>query len=176
MCRMLHATCYVLRATCYMIILGIDPGVERMGYGVISVKGTDAKVLAQGLISTKKDVAHGERLVQLGQSLEGLIALYKPERIAVEKLFFQKNIKTAMKVGEARGIIMMLAAKNNIPTVELTPNEVKVAIAGYGNADKRQVQKMVKTLLSLKEIPKPDDVADALAIAYSGSFYPISYL
>lgn len=142
-----------------------------MGYGVISVKGIVAKVLAQGLIATKKDVVHGERLVQLGQALEELIALYKPEKISVEKLFFQKNIKTAMRVGEARGVVMMLAAANNIPTIELTPNEVKVAIAGYGNAEKRQVQKMVKILLNLKEVPKPDDVADALAIAYSGALY-----
>lgn len=154
-----------------MIILGIDPGVHRMGYGVINSIGTDAKVLAQGLFTTNKDVPHGERLLKIKNALEEVISLYRPERIVVEKLFFQKNIKTAMKVGEARGVVMMLAAENNIPTIELTPNEVKVAIAGYGNAEKLQVQKMVKTLLNLKEIPKPDDVADALAIAYSGSFY-----
>ena len=154
-----------------MIILGIDPGVHRMGYGVINSKGTDAKVLAQGLFTTDKDTLHGERLLKIKNALEEVIFLYRPERIVVEKLFFQKNVKTAMKVGEARGVVMMLAAENNIPTIELTPNEVKVAIAGYGNAEKLQVQKMVKTLLNLKEIPKPDDVADALAIAYSGIFY-----
>lgn len=154
-----------------MIILGIDPGVHRMGYGVINTFKDGVKVLAQGLFTTDKDLSHGERLLIIRNALEKIFSLYKPERVVVEKLFFQKNIKTAMKVGEARGVVMMLAAENNVPAIELTPNEVKVAIAGYGNAEKLQVQKMVKTLLHLKEIPKPDDVADALAIAYSGSFY-----
>lgn len=154
-----------------MIIMGIDPGVERMGYGVIGYSGGAHKPLAHGLISTSRELAHGERLSELHAALKGLIALHRPDLVAVEKLFFQKNIKTAMKVGEARGVVILSAAEAGIPIVELTPNEVKVSVTGYGKADKRQVQKMIKTLLNLKEAPKPDDVSDALAIAFTGAFF-----
>ncbi|MBI2099325.1 crossover junction endodeoxyribonuclease RuvC [Candidatus Uhrbacteria bacterium] len=154
-----------------MVILGIDPGVERMGYGIIEYSGGTHNPLSHGLISTSRKLEHGERLAELHTALKELITKHKPDLVAVEKLFFSKNIKTAMRVGEARGVVILSAAEQGIPIVELTPNEVKVSVAGYGKADKRQVQKMITTLLNLKETPKPDDVSDALAIAFTGAFY-----
>lgn len=154
-----------------MIILGIDPGVQRMGYGLLSYNRGTCTVLDQGLVGAGEVKDHGEALAALRSALKEIIAKFRPDCLAVEKLFFQKNIKTAMKVGEARGVVMLTAAEYGAPVVELAPNEVKLAVAGYGKADKRQVQKMIKTLLNLKEVPKPDDVADALAIAYTAYFY-----
>lgn len=154
-----------------MIILGIDPGVHRMGYGLVSYEHGKCSVLDHGLITTDKGVEHADRLASLRADLLDIISRHKPDCVAIEKLFFSTNIKTAMKVGEARGVVMLTAAEYGAPIVELAPNEVKLAVAGYGKADKIQVQKMIKTLLNLKETPKPDDVADALAIAYTAYFY-----
>lgn len=154
-----------------MIILGIDPGVQRMGYGLINHEGGKYSVLDLGLVSVGESKKHGESLFHLRGALMEIFLKFKPDLVAVEKLFFSKNIKTAMKVGEARGIVILVAAENNVPVLELTPNEVKVAVAGYGRADKGQIQRMVKTLLGLTAVPKPDDVADALAVAYTGHLF-----
>jgi crossover junction endodeoxyribonuclease RuvC len=150
------------------IILGIDPGIADTGFGLIE-KGAGGKLiyLACGSIKTKAGLPMAERLEILNNQLEEIIKKYQPKLAAVEELFFQNNAKTAIIVGEARGVILLTCRKNKVPIVELTPLQVKQTIAGFGRADKRQVQKMVKLLLNLKEIPKPDDAADALAIAIS---------
>jgi crossover junction endodeoxyribonuclease RuvC len=150
------------------IILGIDPGIADTGYGLIE-KGAGGKIscLAYGSIKTKAGLPMAERLEILHDELEKIIQKYQPALASVEELFFQNNAKTAIIVGQARGVILLTCRKNKIPIVELTPLQVKQTIAGFGRADKLQVQKMVKLLLNLKEIPKPDDAADALAIAIS---------
>ncbi len=149
-----------------MIILGIDPGTATTGFGVIKRSG-DEKITAvdYGCIKTKPGTAAGERLKILNRELGKLIKKYQPDVLAVERLFFFKNLKTAMPVSEAKGVILFTAAKNKIPTYEFTPSQVKMTVAGYGKAEKKQVQKMVKNLLNLEEIPKTDDAADALGIA-----------
>jgi crossover junction endodeoxyribonuclease RuvC len=150
------------------VILGIDPGIADTGYGLIE-KGKGGKIscLAYGSIKTKAGLPMAERLEILHNELEKIIRKYQPALASVEELFFQNNAKTAIIVGQARGVILLTCRKNKIPIVELTPLQVKQTIAGFGRADKLQVQKMVKLLLNLKEIPKPDDAADALAIAIS---------
>jgi crossover junction endodeoxyribonuclease RuvC len=150
------------------IILGIDPGIADTGFGVIEKKaGGKISCLAYGSIKTKAGLPMAERLEILHNELEKIIQKYLPALASVEELFFQNNAKTAIIVGQARGVILLTCRKNKIPIVELTPLQVKQTIAGFGRADKLQVQKMVKLLLNLKEIPKPDDAADALAIAIS---------
>lgn len=151
-----------------MLILGLDPGYGRTGYGIVEAKGHALHAVAYGCIETKKETRFGERLVALKQKLDRLIAAHKPDRIAVEKLFFTKNAKTAIQVGEARGVAILSAAEADIAVVELTPNQVKQALTGYGSAEKGQVQRMVKVVLGLKDIPRPDDAADALAVAVAG--------
>jgi crossover junction endodeoxyribonuclease RuvC len=150
------------------IILGIDPGIADTGFGLIE-KGAGGKLacLAYGSIKTKAGLPMAERLEILSDELEKIIKKYQPALAAVEELFFQNNAKTAIIVGEARGVILLTCRKSKIPIVELTPLQVKQTISGYGRADKQQVQKMVKLLLNLKAVPKPDDAADALAIAIS---------
>ena len=150
------------------IILGIDPGIADTGYGLIE-KGVGGKIfpLTYGSIKTKAGLPMAERLETLNNELEKIIRKYQPALAAVEELFFQNNIKTAIAVGQARGVILLICRKNKVPIVELTPLQVKQTISGYGQAGKEQVQKMVKLLLNLKEIPRPDDAADALAIAIS---------
>jgi crossover junction endodeoxyribonuclease RuvC len=150
------------------VILGIDPGIADTGYGLIE-KGKGGKIscLSYGSIKTKAGLPVAERLEILHDELNKIIQKYQPALAAVEELFFYNNAKTAIVVGEARGVILLTCRKNKIPIVELTPLQVKQTISGFGGADKKQVQKMVKLLLNLKEIPKPDDAADALAIAIS---------
>lgn len=148
-----------------MIILGIDPGTATTGYGIIDYKKRKMSCLDYGVIQTSPKLNPGERLKQLNFDLEQIIKKYKPEMAAVESLFFFKNLKTAMPVSQARGVIVFTLAKKNIPMLEFTPQQAKTAVTGYGKATKNQVQKMVKNLLNLDEIPKPDDAADALAIA-----------
>lgn len=152
-----------------MKILGLDPGFARLGFGVISAYGNILKHIVHGCIETKKEKTFGERLVEIGSELEKVIKFYKPDRIVVEKLFFTKNVKTAIAVGEARGVIFYVCSLRKIPIVELTPSQIKMGLTGYGNADKKQMQKMIKLQLCLKEIPKSDDAADALAVAICGS-------
>lgn len=151
-----------------MIILGIDPGTATTGYGVIDYKKKNKKqivCLDYGIIQTSPKQTVGERLIQLNFDLNEIIKKYKPELAAVESLFFFKNLKTAMPVSQARGIIIYTLSKKNVPFVEVTPQQAKTSVTGYGKATKNQVQKMVQQLLYLEEMPKPDDAADALAIA-----------
>jgi len=148
-----------------MIILGIDPGFARLGFGVIEETNGKAQAITYGCFETSSKMAHPERLLKIYKEMQRLIKKYKPKRIAFEHLFFSKNVKTAMAVGEARGVIMLACAEAKIPSIEIMPNQIKQAITGYGAADKQQIQKMVKLILGLKEIPKPDDAADALGIA-----------
>lgn len=148
------------------LVLGIDPGTATTGFGLVRER-TDGglEMVAFGIISTSKEEAAHLRLVQLYDEMKKLIKRHKPDSVGVEKLFFQRNISTAIAVGQARGVVMLAIAQAGLDVAEYTPNEVKQAVAGYGSADKRQVQEMVRVLLSMPSIPKPDDAADALAIA-----------
>jgi crossover junction endodeoxyribonuclease RuvC len=148
------------------VVLGIDPGTATTGYGLVrdQVDGS-LESIAYGTILTPAGMPAHERLHMLFHQLNELISLHRPDIVAVEKLFFQRNISTAIAVGQARGVVMLAIAEAGLKMGEYTPNEVKQAVAGYGNAGKRQVQEMVRVLLSLPEIPQPDDAADALAIA-----------
>ncbi len=148
-----------------MIILGIDPGTARCGLGVIEKKGNKLKTISYGLIESDKDRPHAERLEVVFVEVTRAIKQHKPDVVAVEKLFFSRNVSTAMTVGEARGVILLCAQLAGVEIREFSPMDVKMALTGYGMADKNQVLKMVMAILGLKEAPKPDDVADALAIA-----------
>jgi crossover junction endodeoxyribonuclease RuvC len=149
-----------------MLVLGIDPGTATTGYGLVRESHDGSlETIAFGVISTPKDTPAHHRLAQLYHGLQKLILLHRPESCAVEKLFFQRNVSTAIAVGQARGVVLLAVAEAGLDVFEYTPNEVKRAVASYGSADKRQVQEMVRVLLALPEIPKPDDAADALAIA-----------
>lgn len=151
------------------IILGIDPGIADTGYGVIAEEGNRLVCLDYGSIKTKAGLDLADRLVTLNKELDQIIQKHKPGFFAVEQLFFCKNVKTAMVVGQARGVVLLTAKQHQLPIFEFTPLQVKQAISTYGKADKGQVQRMVKTLLNLSELPKPDDAADALAIAICAS-------
>ena len=148
-----------------MIVIGIDPGLARVGYGIIEVKNRKPEPICYGCIESGKDQRTSERLLHIYTGVAALFEKYPPAHIAVEKLFFTKNITSAMGVSEARGVILLLAEQQNIPVTEYTPNQVKQAITGSGKADKRQMQEMIMRLLHLPEIPRPDDAADALSIA-----------
>lgn len=148
-----------------MRVLGIDPGLATTGWGVVDKDKSKLLMVEYGTIKTPAGQLHEERLVFIHQSLLDLIKKYQPNRTAVEQLFFSKNVKTATKVGEARGVMLLAIAQSGLSIDELTPLQVKQAITSYGRADKQQMQKMVKIILGLKQIPKPDDAADALAIA-----------
>lgn len=151
-----------------MTILGLDPGIARLGYGVLVCERGTEHAVAYGVIATPTGEL-GPRLVSLRAQLQQLIVLHQPQRIVVEKLFFSKNVKTATAVGEARGVILLTCAEAGVSVVEVSPQEVKQAVTGYGAADKRQVQKMVQALLKLDVMPQPDDAADALAVALAGA-------
>jgi crossover junction endodeoxyribonuclease RuvC len=147
-------------------ILGIDPGTARMGYGIVEdAGGSRERAVAYGLLETPPEMLPEKRLQTLYRGVVEIILQYKPEALAVEELFFGRNVTTAIHVGQARGIVLLAAADNGIPIREFTPMQVKMSVTGYGKADKAQVQAMVRTLLGLRETPKPDDVADALAVA-----------
>jgi len=148
------------------LALGIDPGTATTGYGLVRLTPQGVlEAVAYGVIVTPPKTAAHERLLMLFTDIQELLALHKPDTCAVEKLFFQRNVSTAMAVGQARGVVLLAIAQAGADVAEYTPNEVKQAVAGYGSAEKRQVQEMVRTLLNLPEIPRPDDAADALAIA-----------
>ncbi|NMB07429.1 MAG: crossover junction endodeoxyribonuclease RuvC [Tissierellia bacterium] len=148
-----------------MIILGIDPGLAIVGYGIIEYKGNKYKPIDYGCITTEAELNLPERLKIIYEELSILIDKYNPDDVAMEELFFNKNVKTAIKVGQARGVEILAAINKGKSVYEYTPLEIKQSVAGYGRAEKRQVQEMVKLLLNLKKIPKPDDAADALAVA-----------
>jgi len=148
------------------VILGIDPGFAITGYGVIEKDGkNNFKMIDYGSVITDKTEIFSERILIIHNELKKIIRKYEPSKIAVEELFFCKNVKTALLVGQARGVILLTAMQAKIPLIELTPLQVKQGVTGYGRADKKQIQKMVQIILNLKEIPHPDDAADALAIA-----------
>lgn len=144
--------------------MGIDPGYDRLGFGVIE----GDKALAYGIITTPKGET-AERLREIAVDLRALLEQYTPTKLVIEELFFAKNVTTALKVAEVRGVVMMLAAERGICVVEVKPVEVKMALTGYGKADKKQMQEMTKLVFKLTTIPKPDDAADALAIAWIGA-------
>lgn len=153
-----------------MRILGIDPGLATLGFGIINKKGKKISVLEYGCIETFPGPTDGERLKSINNQLNKIIKEYQPEIIAVESLFFFKNLKTVMPVSQAKGVVLLTAAKKNIPVYEFTPLQVKMTIANYGRAEKKQVQQMIKTMLCLEEKPKDklkrkDDATDALGIA-----------
>ena len=153
-----------------MIILGLDPGTATTGFGIIEATQDELNCLHYGTITTEANTKDENRLMIIYSELESLLKEYKPEAVAIEKIFFFKNPKTVMPVSQARGVMLLAAAKQNIPIFEFTPLQVKIAVTGYGRAQKKQVQEMVKNLLNLEKIPKPDDAADALAIAISYSY------
>ena len=156
----------VARMTGKRLILGIDPGIADTGFGLVQVgNGGRLSCLEYGSIKTSPKKELVERLEILNAELARIIERHDPDLVAVEELFFSKNVKTALVVGQARGVILLTAKQHNKRVVEFTPLQVKQAVSTYGKAGKQQVQRMVKLLLNLKEIPKPDDAADALAIA-----------
>lgn len=148
-----------------MIILGIDPGLATTGFGIIKVNNHQFAHIAHGVIKTPAGQPNHQRLLAINQQLKRIIRHQKPDQIAVEEIFMYKNVKTAILVGQARGVILLTAAESRLAVREFTPLEIKQALTGYGRADKHQIQKMVKAALSLSEIPEPDDAADALAVA-----------
>src|SRR3989338_3128061 len=155
-----------------MRILGIDPGTSLIGYGVVDISNTSFKAIDYGPFRTEKNINNKDRVIHIKKFFDTLIKKHKPDQIAIETLFFTKNAKTAIKVAEIRGVFLLIAAMNSVPVLEVTPLQVKQSVAMYGRADKAQIQKAVKLICNLDEIPKPDDVADALAIAIAaGSIY-----
>lgn len=148
-----------------LIILGIDPGLADTGFGIIIKDGSCFKMIDYGSIKTKADLALDKRLIEIHEQLNKIIKKYRPTLISVEKLFFCNNAKTAIAVGQARGVVMLAAGENKLLIKEFTPLQIKLALTSYGKASKKQVQQMVKVVLGLKQIPKPDDAADALAAA-----------
>ena len=152
-----------------MRIIGIDPGTGILGFGVIDVTKGVFKMVEAGVIRTPPHTAHDERLEEIFDGLTEIIATTKPEAFSIEKLFFTNNITTAMTVAEARGVAILVARKAGLPIAEYTPAQIKQSLTGYGSADKKQVQEMVRIQLGLKEVPQPDDCADALAAAMTHS-------
>tara|TARA_B100000315_G_C14388978_1_gene501024 strand:- start:134 stop:619 length:486 start_codon:yes stop_codon:yes gene_type:complete len=148
-----------------MIILGIDPGLATTGYGFVKKEGGELQTIDYGVILTPAKTELPSRLRQISEDMKVLIKKYKPSVLSVEKLFFCKNVKTALDVGHCRGVILLEGMNADLPLYEFTPLQVKQAITGYGGADKMQMQKMVQTVLNLSELPRPDDAADALALA-----------
>jgi len=148
-----------------MIIIGVDPGTATSGYGVLRKVKSRLKCLDYGVIKTTPSLSPEQRLRKLYFELSKLLRKYKPKILAVENLYFFKNLKTAIPVSEAKGVILLAAAKKKIKVWQISPLEVKMGICGYGRADKKQIQRMIKEILGLEKIPKPDDAADALAIA-----------
>lgn len=151
-------------------ILGIDPGIGRTGWGIVEARGAKLEVRSYGCIETDKSLSLEKRLSVLFDRLLEILEKEKPEEAAVEELFFSKNVKTAMSVGHARGVALLSLAKAKLPVFEYSPSEVKLAVTGYGSAEKRQVEKMMMLTLKLSQKPKIDDTSDALAVALTHAF------
>ena len=149
----------------FLLILGIDPGLARLGFGLVNKKGNKFSVVEYGTIMTPSDKDDISRLQMIHEDIHQIIKKYKPDQMAVEELFFNKNVKTAIRVGQARGVVLLSGSEANLKVSEYTPLQIKQAVVGYGRAQKSQVQQMVKALLNLKEIPDSDDAADALAVS-----------
>ena len=162
-----------------MIIMGIDPGIATIGYGVLSYQGNKFSVIDYGAVTTKAGMKLSDRLRNIYEDINILIERFHPDAFAVEELFFNTNITTGISVAHGRGVIVLAASVQNVPIYEYTPLQVKQSVAGYGRADKAQVQRMVKSLLGLDKVPKPDDTADALAIAichgYSSGYHKLTH-
>ncbi len=148
-----------------MRIIGIDPGTGILGFGVIDTDGSKTKLVTAGVITTPAHTPLDERLEEIFDGLTDIIKETKPDAMSIEKLFFSRNVTTAISVAQARGVAMLTGRRARLPIYEYTPNEIKQTITGYGRADKKQVQEMVRIQLGLAEVPKPDDCADALATA-----------
>ena len=148
-----------------MVILGIDPGLAIVGWGVVEYKNSKFKTLGYGAITTPKEMKTEQRLKKIYDDLAEIIKKYRPDHVAIEELFFNTNITTGIRVSEARGVVLLSARKHGLEIAEYTPLQAKQAVVGYGRAEKKQVMEMVRQLLNLKAVPKPDDTADALAIA-----------
>ncbi|MCL5435195.1 MAG: crossover junction endodeoxyribonuclease RuvC [Patescibacteria group bacterium] len=153
-----------------MVILGIDPGIARCGWGVLEARGSKLEARGYGCIETDSSMEVSLKLAAIYKEISRLIKQHSPEEMAVEELFFNTNAKTAFVVGQARGVVLLAGAEHKLKNHIYTPLQVKIAITGYGRAEKRQIGRMVKILLNLKEIPKPDDTTDALAIALTHAF------
>lgn len=171
-CRIFNLKCFnplagleTVRFNIKMIFLGIDPGIATTGYGLVEKNGNKLRLVEYGAILTPSSDSISKRLLSLADQLDAIVARYQPESVAVEELFFNTNVKTAMVVSQARGVILLSIERAGLPVTSYTPVQVKIGVSGYGRADKNQVQQMVKQLLALSQIPKPDDAADALAIA-----------
>ena len=169
--KILEIIIQIFQTKLYMskIIIGIDPGIADTGYGVIEVDGANLKCLEYGSIKTKAGLQLSVRLKKLHTELDALIKKHQPVLISVEELFFCNNAKTALIVGQARGVVLLAIEQNNIHFTEFTPLQIKQAVSSFGGADKKQVQRMVKLILNLKETPKADDAADALSAAICAS-------
>ncbi len=154
-----------------MKILGIDPGIGRMGFGIIETQKGTATMLNCGCLETSSKKETPQRLVEIHSKILNLIDKYKPEVLAIEELFFNKNSKTAFVVGQARGVILLAACQKKLKIHIYTPLQVKISVTGYGRAEKQQVGRMVKAILKLKEVPRLDDTSDALAVALTCAFY-----
>ncbi|MDP2631640.1 MAG: crossover junction endodeoxyribonuclease RuvC [Candidatus Uhrbacteria bacterium] len=150
-------------------VIGIDPGYARCGFGVIEPRGQDWISVAHGVITTSQEIQHADRLLEIASDLRSIIEKHNPSILVIEELFFAKSTTTALKVAEVRGVVIVEARRAGLEIVEVKPNEVKMALTGYGKADKRQMQEMVKTVFGFSTIPQPDDAADALAIAWCGA-------
>jgi crossover junction endodeoxyribonuclease RuvC len=153
-----------------MVILGVDPGTARLGWGIINHQKSQSSVGQYDCLQTPKTKSDSDRLKQLFQDFTKLLKKLKPDAVAVEALFFFKNQTTVIPVAQARGVILLAAALENIPCFSYTPPEIKLAVTGYGKADKRQIQQIMKSILKLDSVPKPDDTADALAVALTHAF------
>ncbi|MBA2569869.1 MAG: crossover junction endodeoxyribonuclease RuvC [Chloroflexi bacterium] len=148
-----------------MIVLGIDPGTARTGYGIVERSGSQLRALDFGCFETVKTLTLPERLVEIHRAIGELIDEHHPSVVGVERLFFNRNVQTAFAVGQARGVVLLAAAQHGLAVMEYGPHEVKIAVTGYGRAEKGQVQRMVQAVLGMAELPRPDDAADALAVA-----------
>lgn len=157
-----------------MIALGIDPGTAICGFGVVALEGGRLRMVDAGVVRTAPTQTDGSRLVELHRALGALVSEHRPDVVAIERLFFQRNVQTAMAVGQARGVALLVAAEAHLPIDEPTPNEVKLAVCGSGNADKRQVAEMVERLLEVSLAGVPDDATDALAAAIGAAYRSMS--
>lgn len=154
-----------------MKVLGIDPGLERLGYGVIDNMGSEYRVCGYGLVTTERNKPIPERLKVLYEDVGVILDRYMPDIVVMEELIFSRNVTTAMVVGAVRGVLMLLTAQRGLPLLEVSPSHVKRVVCGHGRAVKSQIQRAVVSILGLSEIPRPDDVADALALAIVGTLY-----
>jgi len=154
--------------TTTMTILGIDPGIGRMGYAIVKAGGGQAILAACGCITTPPRTPDPARLLEIKNDLAAIIKKWKPEVMCIENLYFSRNTTTAMSVGQARGVAIVMAAESGMRIIEMTPQQVKISVTGYGKAEKSQVQKMLLAIFKLKKVPRPDDAADAAAVAWAG--------